>query len=228
MYQLSKRERFLLSILAVLAVVVGIGGFLIKPALDRKLDYEAELSEAQMRQISMLEVLNQREQLKTEAQEQRQELKEEAAAYYGPMSTESVGETVVSMLDIYGLSARTMSMTVTAPKAISSYVQMPAAYTYTYLENLKQAGEADLLAGISGSGESAALDTVQILCSTVDGEALGADGEIRSFLNAVESNRSMQMTGFSIMLDDRTGAYLLNYTIDVYMLDQIGEETVEE
>lgn len=228
MYQLSKRERFLLSILAVLAVVVGIGGFLIKPALDRKLDYEASLGEAQMRQISMVEVLNQREQLKTEAREQRQELKEEAAAYYGPMSTERVGETVVSMLDIYGLSARTMSMTVTAPKAISSYVQMPAAYTYTYLENLKQAGEADLLAGLSDGGESAALDTVQILCSTVNGEALGENSAIRSFLNAVESNGSMQMTGFTITLDDRTGAYLLNYTVDVYMLDQIGEEPAEE
>lgn len=229
MYQLSKREKLLLSILAFIGVLVGIGGLLVKPALDRKLDYEAELGEVQMRQISMLEVLNQREDLTENVEENRQKLKEKAAAYYGPMNTESVGELIVSMLDIYGLNARTMSMTVTMPTAISSYIQMPASYTYSYLENLKQAGEASLLEGITGGdGEVAALDTVQILCSTVTGEALGENSAIRSFLNSVESNSSMQMKTFAITLDDRTGSYVINYSIDVYMLNQISDVRTEE
>lgn len=229
MYQLSKREKLLLSILAFLGVLVGIGGFLVKPALDRKLDYEAELGEVQMRQISMLEVLNQREDLMEAAAENRQKLKEKAAAYYSPMNTESAGELIVSMLDVYGLNARTMSMTVTMPTAISSYIQMPASYTYSYLENLKQAGEASLLEGITGGGgEAAALDTVQILCSTVTGEALGENSAIRSFLNSVESNSSMQMKTFAITLDDRTGSYVINYSIDVYMLNQISDMRPEE
>lgn len=229
MYQLSKREKLLLSILAFLGVLVGIGGFLVKPALDRKLDYEAELGEVQMRQISMLEVLNQREGLMEAVAESRQKLKEKAAVYYSPMNTESVGELIVSMLDVYGLNARTMSMTVTMPTAISSYIQMPASYTYSYLENLKQAGEASLLEGITGGdGEAAVLDTVQILCSTVTGEALGENSAIRSFLNSVESNSSMQMKTFAITLDDRTGSYVINYSIDVYMLNQISDMRPEE
>lgn len=229
MYQLSKREKFLLSILAVLAVVVGIGGFLIKPGLDSKLNLEATLGEAQMRQISMLDVLNQRESLKNQAEEERQALKEAASAYYGPMSTETVGETVVSMLDVYGLNSRIQSMTVTMPKAISSYVQMPTAYTYSYLENLRNAGEVGTLEGISGyDGEFAAMDSVQILCSTVSGEAVGDNGAIRSFLNSVQANRSMKMTAFAIAGDDRTGSTVLNYTIDVYMFNQISEERPEE
>lgn len=229
MYQLSKREKLLLSILAFLGVLVGIGGFLVKPALDRKLDYQAELGEVQMRQVSMLEVLNQKEGLREEAAEMRQELKEKASVYYGPMNTESVGETIVSMLDVYGLNARTMSMTVTMPTAISSYMQMPAAYTYSYLESLKQAGEAGLLDGVaSGEGENAALDTVQILCSSVTGEALGENSAIRSFLNSVEANPSMQMKAFAITMDDATGSYILNYSIDVYMLNQIGDVREDE
>lgn len=226
MYQLSKREKLLLSILAVLAVAVGIVGLMLMPALDRRLDYQEQLNAAQMAKTSMLEMLDQRERLQEKSEEKRAELKEEAAVYYHPMNTETVGETMVTMLDVYGLNARTMSMTVTAPKAISLYAQMPQAYTYSYLENLRGAGEADLSSGFvsDSGGEPVALDTVQVLCSSVNGEALGDNGAIRSFLNSVESNKSMQMKAFSITLDDRTGQYVLNYNIDVYMLDQITDE----
>lgn len=270
MYRLSKREKILIFIMLFLLVIVGMAGALLMPALNRRLEYQEAIAAGQMEKAVMEAAFQRRGELENQVADRREKVKEAAAVFYGPMSTEETGRTLVTMMDLHGLTARSMTVTAPAPKNLALTVEEDAVYTYSYLQSLKKAGEFAKDAGGEASGtesggkesaeaenagnesagaenagnesagnESAGekapeaessgakakksgLGSAEALCSTVSGEAAGAEGAIRAFLTTVSENPSMEMKEFSISQEE-TGSFVLDYSVEVYMMEQLTD-----
>ena len=204
MYQFSKREKVLLFVLALVAVVAGGFLLLLNPALEQRLALQGQLAQEQLAQASM-----------------QAELASAAAAeagrvFYEPMSNTQISNLAAGLLDVHGLTGLSMNvsgLTVQDLAGIQPTLEEGESYAWSeFLKNAQNGGPAD-----EGEGAPAAeAASAQVLCNTVSITAQGPAEGLRGLLTDLSQRMPVRLQSFSTGQNDQ-----FTLTLSIYMLDPV-------
>lgn len=219
MTQLSKREKLLLFLLAVVAVVIGGLALLVRPALDRRMQLQETLSSEQMTQATMQADIAGAPAAAQAREDARLDARHAAEIFYEPMSNAQLTELCKSFLDARGIVSSSMSLTGTHVGTVSwGGKEQAAADTYAFQEHLTAAEGG---AGEAGETEDAApgvITSADVLVNTVTIQGPAAQAEFRALLTDLSGRTPIRVQSFSYAPDQGT----FNLVIDFYMLKQVA------
>lgn len=218
MTQLSKREKLLLFLLAVVAVVIGGFALLVRPALDRRTQLQETLSSEQMTQATMMADIAGAPAAAQAREDARLDARHAAEIFYEPMSNAQLTELCKSFLDARGIVSSSMSLTGTHVGTVSwGGEEQAAADTYAFQEHLA-AAEGDDGAPEDASLSAGAITSADVLVNTVTIQGPAAQAEFRALLTDLSGRTPIRVQSFSYAPDQGT----FNLVIDFYMLKQVA------
>ncbi len=154
--KLTSKDKFLLSLMAVVLIVVGLGYYVILPAMTRMDDLELEISDAEMEKQEMKMKITMLPDYQQSFQDLRQAAADATAQYYDRMTSQEVDREITNIvlstgLESVGLSIQPAVFTVADPYSRSMLAREEAAR--------EAAGTADAAAeNDSGSGAVGAIN----------------------------------------------------------------------
>lgn len=218
MTQLSKREKLLLFLLAVVAVVIGGFALLVRPALDRRTQLQETLSSEQMTQATMMADIAGAPAAAQAREDARLDARHAAEIFYEPMSNAQLTELCKSFLDARGIVSSSMSLTGTHVGTVSwGGEEQAAADTYAFQEHLA-AAEGDGGAPEDASLSAGVITSADVLVNTVTIQGPAAQAEFRALLTDLSGRTPIRVQSFSYAPDQGT----FNLVIDFYMLKQVA------
>lgn len=219
MTQLTKREKVLLFVLALVAVVVGGFLLLIRPALDGRIALQEELSSQQMEQATMMADIAGAPAAAQAREDARLDARHAAELFYEPMDNAQLTELCKSFLDARGIVASSMNLTGTQVGTVTwGTAQQAAGNTYAYQEYLNAAegntagdtGEEGALAG--------GITSADVLVNTVTIQGPAGEAEFRALLTDLSGRTPIRVQSFTYTPDQGT----FSLVIDFYMLQQVA------
>jgi hypothetical protein len=217
-YQLTQREKILIFVLSIFAVLVGGLMLLIQPALDHKLELQQELDEQLTLQMEMQSNIAQLPQLQKDQQTAKETTRQTGKAFYEPMSTNMVADLISGFLDSYNLSATAMSVSDIRVKDLANgQFSLPQENGYTWGNQIKaaQAGETGSGSGTS-SGDSTTATTAQVLYSSITLTCVGERSNFEQFISNIADRLPVQFIQVDV---SQTGDFQV--TLELYMLDEV-------
>lgn len=217
-YQLTQREKILIFILSIFAILVGGLMLLIQPALDHKLELQQELDEQLTLQLEMQSNIAQLPQLQKDQQTAKETTRETGKAFYKPLSTNMVADLISGFLDSYNLSATSMSVSDIRVKDLANgQFSLPQENGYTWGNQIKaaQAGETGSGSGTS-SGNNATATTAQVLYSSITLTCVGERSNFEQFISSIADRLPVQFIQVDV---SQTGDFQV--TLELYMLDEV-------
>ena len=217
-YQLTQREKILIFVLSIFAVLVGGLMLLIQPALDHKLELQQELDEQLTLQMEMQSNIAQLPQLQKDQQTAKETTRQTGKAFYEPMSTNMVADLISGFLDSYNLSATAMSVSDIRVKDLANgQFSLPQENGYTWGNQIKaaQAGETGSGSGTS-SGDSTTATTAQVLYSSITLTCVGERSNFEQFISNIADRFPVQFIQVDV---SQTGDFQV--TLELYMLDEV-------
>ena len=217
-YQLTQREKILIFVLSIFAVLVGGLMLLIQPALDDKLELQQELDEQLTLQMEMQSNIAQLPQLQKDQQTAKETTRQTGKAFYEPMSTNMVADLISGFLDSYNLSATAMSVSDIRVKDLANgQFSLPQENGYTWGNQIKaaQAGETGSGSGTS-SGDSTTATTAQVLYSSITLTCVGERSNFEQFISNIADRLPVQFIQVDV---SQTGDFQV--TLELYMLDEV-------
>lgn len=217
-YQLTQREKILIFVLSIFAVLVGGLMLLIQPALDHKLELQQELDEQLTLQMEMQSNIAQLPQLQKDQQTAKETTRQTGKAFYEPMSTNMVAYLISGFLDSYNLSATAMSVSDIRVKDLANgQFSLPQENGYTWGNQIKaaQAGETGSGSGTS-SGDSTTATTAQVLYSSITLTCVGERNNFEQFISNIADRLPVQFIQVDV---SQTGDFQV--TLELYMLDEV-------
>lgn len=217
-YQLTQREKILIFVLSIFAVLVGGLMLLIQPALDHKLELQQELDEQLTLQMEMQSNIAQLPQLQKDQQTAKETTRQTGKAFYEPMSTNMVADLISGFLDSYNLSATAMSVSDIRVKDLANgQFSLPQENGYTWGNQIKaaQAGETGSGSGTS-SGDSTTATTAQVLYSSITLTCVGERSNFEQFISNIAERLPVQFIQVDV---SQTGDFQV--TLELYMLDEV-------
>lgn len=217
-YQLTQREKILIFVLSIFAVLVGGLMLLIQPALDHKLELQQELDEQLTLQMEMQSNIAQLPQLQKDQQTAKETTRQTGKAFYEPMSTNMVADLISGFLDSYNLSATAMSVSDIRVKDLANgQFSLPQENGYTWGNQIKaaQAGETGSGSGTS-SGDSTTATTAQVLYSSITLTCVGERNNFEQFISNIADRLPVQFIQVDV---SQTGDFQV--TLELYMLDEV-------
>lgn len=215
MYKLSTREKVLLYILLLVAILVGGLLLLVQPMMSENLALQDQLSAAYLRQFAMQEAILDAENAVT----QRDAAYSEAAAmgrlFYKPMSNTETMALLYGILDNYEITGVNMSLSEVTVKDLSGLTTTAASldeyawYQLMFDEIQPAAADENPLA--------ARQPTAQVLSNTVSLTGQGTTEDLHRLLSDLAGRPCIRVESFAFAVDNN-----FSLTVSVFMLDQVN------
>lgn len=220
MYQLTKREKWMLFVLALVLLVVGGYLLLLAPAMDARLALQQQLQEEQMKQVEMLADIADADNAAQQRIDAKAQAQMAAAAFYEPLSNDQLTEVCRGFMDSHDLAAASMQFSGVQVSTITPLTRtQTTAPTYAYEQHLNAAEGVD---GGEAGDEAAAAPAeagAEVLCNTATIAGVGNEADVRALLADLAGRMPIEVQSFTLT----PGANApFTITMNFYMLKQVA------
>lgn len=205
--KLTDRDKKLLTILAVVLLLAGLGGRVILPLLDAMSQTQEEITEAQIEKAEKEIKVDGLEGIKKAAADLAQELERESEKYHKTLLSKDVDEILTSKALSYGATVKGLS------------ISMPSAGTGAMLAPYggRLSGEQDAVDQTTYSGFSAAEALLQ-----VTGERSALQGLLDDLFSQTPA---LRVDAFQWGQDSQKAA--LSVYLEIYMMKDMENHSEE-
>lgn len=202
MKKLTRREKWMLYILACVIVAAGGLRFLILPALTSYSNLKSEAGETKATEAEMRRSIDDSETVQQKTDELDSKLSADSASFYAPMSDWELDHLVTNMLTKHNLKPQSLHVTSPVKTEIKSF------------------SENSSKAKANTSSTTQASDDGDMLVSEITADVLGTRSDFIALSDEIGSTPSLRITGFYMADNGQSGDSAITIDIEVLMYDK--------
>ena len=202
MKKLTRREKWMLYILACVIIVACSLRFLILPALFSYSDLKSTVAETKASEAEMRQSIDDSETIQQRTDELNSKLSADSASFYAPMSDWELDNLITNMLTKHNLKPQSLHVTSPVKTEIKSF------------------SESSSTTKANTASTTQASDTGELLASEIKADVLGTRSDFIALSDEISSNPSMRITGFYMTDNGQSGDSAITIDIEVLMYDK--------
>lgn len=226
---MSGREKFLITLLAAVAILLGGFKLLIEPQMKKLAEANNRLAEAQAQQQELISNRNSAQTLEAANKDLRRQIGDESAQLFPTLSSDMIHIYFEDLAGAAGIQFRSLTMSeisftqVMIPGKAAPGTGYPMKDAVDYL-NGNTSGTPEK----SGSGDqkNSPPDTLEVMTVTLQFQSDYA--RTRDFLNRIKSGKRTAVVGGVNMSVGNDGAFSVNMTVHCYGAVKLEKDSISE